>query len=162
MKNQIQRGFPISPAVFNRDEFFTPFDTLLDRVFTESFPEFTKEIGVSPFSQTAYPKCDIVDFNDRIEIIAEIPGLSKDQITIDVEDNIITLKGEKNSKVEEKEGGTYLRREVKRSSFQRTFTADSKIFNLDKLKAKFEDGVLELVVPKRETEQPKKRTISIG
>ncbi|MEY4334159.1 MAG: hypothetical protein RLZZ196_2902, partial [Bacteroidota bacterium] len=40
--------------------------------------------------------------------------------------------------------------------------ADTKIFNLDKLKAKFEDGVLELTVPKREKEQPKKRTISIG
>ena len=162
MKNQIQRAFPMAPAVFNRDEFFAPFDTLLDRVFSESFPEFHKELGVSPFSQNAYPKCDIVDFADRIEIIAEIPGLSKDQITIDVEDNIITLKGEKNSRVEEKEGGTYLRREVKRSSFQRTFTADNKIFNLDKLKAKFEDGVLELTVPKREKEQPKKRTISIG
>jgi HSP20 family protein len=162
MKNQIQKGFPMTPAFLNRDEFFAPFDTLLDRVFADSFPEFSKEVGVTPFSQTAYPKCDIVDFTDRIEIIAEIPGLSKDQITIDVEDNIITLKGEKNSKIEEKEGGTYLRREVKRSSFHRTFTADTKIFNLDKLKAKFEDGVLELTVPKREKEQPKKRTISIG
>ena len=117
MKNQIQKGFPMTPAFLNRDEFFAPFDTLLDRVFADSFPEFSKEVGVTPFSQTAYPKCDIVDFTDRIEIIAEIPGLSKDQITIDVEDNIITLKGEKNSKIEEKEGGTYLRREVKRSSF---------------------------------------------
>ena len=94
MKNQIQRGFP-TPNY--RDEFFAPFDTLLDRVFAESFPEFSKEIGIQPFAQNAYPKCDIVDFSDRIEIIAEIPGLSKDQITIDVEDNIITLKGEKNS-----------------------------------------------------------------
>ena len=159
MKNQIQRGFP---TPFNRDEFFSPFDTLLDRVFSENFPELSKEVGLQPFTNNAYPKCDIVDFSDRIEIIAEIPGLSKDQITIDVEDSIITLRGEKNSKVEEKEGGTYLRREVKRSSFQRTFTADTKIFNLDKLKAKFEDGVLELTVPKREKEQPKKRTISIG
>lgn len=162
MKNQNQKGFPMSPTIFNRGEFFTPFDTLLDRVFTEAFPEFSKEVGISPFSQTAYPKCDIVDFTDRIEIIAEIPGLSRDEITIDIEDNIITLKGDKTTKVEEKEGGTYLRREVKRSSFQRTFTADSKIFNLDKLKAKFEDGILELTVPKRETELPKKRTIKIG
>ena len=162
MKNQINRAFPMAPAFLNRDEFFSPFDTLLDRVFTENFPELSKEVGLQPFASSAYPKCDIVEFDDRIEIIAEIPGLSKDQITIDVEDSIITLKGEKNSKIEEKEGGTYLRREVKRSSFQRTFTADTKIFNLDKLKAKFEDGVLELTVPKREKEQPKKRTISIG
>jgi HSP20 family protein len=161
MKNQIQKGFPMTPF-FARDEFFSPLDTLFYKVFSENFPELSKEVGLQPFQNSAYPKCDIVDFSDRIEIIAEIPGLSKDQITIDVEDSIITLKGEKNTKVEEKEGGTYLRREVKRSSFQRTFTADTKIFNLDKLKAKFEDGVLELTVPKREKELPKKRTIQIG
>jgi HSP20 family molecular chaperone IbpA len=44
----------------------------------------------------------------------------------------------------------------------RSFTADSKIFDLDKVKASFEDGVLELQIPKREPEKPKKRTISIG
>jgi len=75
---------------------------------------------------------------------------------------VITLKGEKASKATEKEGGVYLRREVKRSSFLRSFTADSKIFDLDKVKASFEDGVLELQIPKREPEKPKKRTISIG
>jgi HSP20 family protein len=75
---------------------------------------------------------------------------------------VITLKGEKANKANEKEGGTYLRREVKRSSFLRSFTADSKIFDLDNVKASFEDGVLELQIPKREPEQPKKRTIKIG
>jgi HSP20 family protein len=79
-----------------------------------------------------------------------------------VDGDVITLKGEKSSKSTEKEGGTYLRREVKRSSFLRSFTADSKIFNLDNVKASFEDGVLELQIPKREPEQPKKRTIKIG
>jgi HSP20 family protein len=159
MKNQIQRGFP--NPVF-RDEFFSPLDTLFDKVFSESFPELTKEIGINPFQQNAYPKCDIINFDDRIEIIAEVPGLTKEQITIDVDGDVITLKGEKSSKSTEKEGGTYLRREVKRSSFLRSFTADSKIFNLDNVKASFEDGVLELQIPKREPEQPKKRTITIG
>ena len=159
MKAHIQKGFPIPQF---RDEFFSPLDTLFDKVFSESFPELSKEIGINPFQQNAYPKCDIINFDDRIEIVAEVPGLTKEQITIDVDGDVITLKGEKSSKTQEKEGGTYLRREVKRSSFLRSFTADSKIFNLDKVKAKFEDGVLELHIPKRETEQPKKRTISIG
>jgi len=47
---------------------------------------------------------------------------------------VITLKGEKANKANEKEGGVYLRREVKRSSFLRSFTADSKIFDLDGIK----------------------------
>jgi HSP20 family protein len=159
MKNQIQRGFP--NPVF-RDEFFSPLDTLFDKVFSESFPELSKEIGINPFQQNAYPKCDIINFDDRIEIVAEVPGLTKEQITIDVDGDCICLKGERSNKATEKEGGTYLRREVKRSSFLRSFTADSKIFNLDNVKASFEDGVLELQIPKREPEQPKKRTIKIG
>ena len=162
MKNQFQKGFPIPQY---RDEFFpfSPLDTLFDKVFSESFPELSKEIGINPFQQNAYPKCDIINFDDRIEIVAEVPGLSKEQITIDVDGDVITLKGEKSSKAStEKEGGVYLRREVKRSSFLRSFTADSKIFDLDSVKASFEDGVLELQIPKREPEKPKKRTISIG
>jgi HSP20 family protein len=160
MKQQIQRGFPIPQF---RDEFFSPLDTLFDKVFSESFPELSKEIGINPFQQNAYPKCDIINFDDRIEIVAEVPGLSKEQITIDVDGDVITLKGEKSNKASnEKEGGVYLRREVKRSSFLRSFTADSKIFDLDNVKASFEDGVLELAIPKREPEKPKKRTISIG
>ena len=159
MKQQIQRGFP-NPAF--RDEFFSPLDTLFDKVFSESFPELSKEIGINAFQQAAYPKCDIINFDDRIEIVAEVPGLTKEQITIDVDGDVITLKGEKSSKATEKEGGVYLRREVKRSSFLRSFTADSKIFDLDKVKASFADGVLELQIPKREPEKPKKRTVSIG
>jgi len=74
MKNQIQRGFP-TPNF--RDEFFTPLDTLFDKVFSDAFPELTKEIGINPFQQNAYPKCDIINFDDRIEIVAEVPDCSR-------------------------------------------------------------------------------------
>jgi HSP20 family protein len=159
MKNQIQRGFP---TPFHRDEFLAPFDTLFDRMLSNTFPELAKEVGVDVFQKGAYPKCDIINFDDRIEIIAEIPGISKEQLSIDVDGDVITLKGEKGGQTEVTGGGEYLRRELKRSSFQRSFTADSKIFNLDSIKAKFGDGILELQIPKREKEQPKKRTITIG
>jgi HSP20 family protein len=112
------------------------------------------------FQNSAYPKCDIVDFNDRIEIVAEVPGLSKDQISIDVDDDIISIKGEKNKKVE-KEGGTYLRKELKKSSFKRTFTADPTIFDLDKVSAEFNDGVLELSIPKLKPQKKTKKEIKI-
>jgi HSP20 family protein len=159
MKNQFQRGFP---TPFNRDEFLTPFDTLFDKMFSNTFPEISKEVGVDVFQKGAYPKCDIINFDDRIEIIAEIPGISREQLSIDVDGDVITLKGEKGGQTEVTGGGEYLRRELKRSSFQRSFTADSKVFNLDAIKAKFENGILELSIPKTEPEKPKKRTIKIG
>ena len=145
---------------FDRDEFITPFDKLVDKFFNQSFPEVSKEVGLDVFQNSAYPKCDIVDFNDRIEIVAEVPGLSKDQISIDVDDDIISIKGEKNKKVE-KEGGTYLRKELKKSSFKRTFTADPTIFDLEKVSAVFNDGVLELSVPKLKPQKKTKKEIKI-
>jgi HSP20 family protein len=145
---------------FDRDEFITPFDKLIDKFFNQSFPQLSKEVGVDVFQHSAYPKCDIVDFPDRIEIVAEVPGLGKDQITIDVDTDVISIKGGKTTNVE-KEGGTYLRRELKKSSFKRTFTADPSIFDLERVSAKFVDGVLELTVPKLETVKTTKKTIEI-
>jgi HSP20 family protein len=145
---------------FDRDEFITPFDKLIDKFFNQSFPQLSKEVGVDVFQSSAYPKCDIVDFDDRIEIVAEVPGLSKEMIKIDVDTDVISIKGEKTSNVE-KEGGTYLRRELKKSSFKRTFTADPKIFDLEKVSARFEDGVLELTVPKFVTVKTTKKEIQI-
>ena len=139
---------------------FAPFEVLFDKVFSETFPALSKEIGVDPFQKSAYPKCDIINFTDRIEIIAEIPGLTKDQIVIDIDGDVITIRGKKQTVIE-KEGGEYLRRELKRSNFQRSFTADSKIFNLAEVDAKFADGLLELKVPKHEVAEPTKRTIEI-
>lgn len=145
---------------FDRDEFITPFDKLMDRFFTNSFPSLSKELGIDAFQSSAYPKCDIVDFTDRIEIVAEVPGLTKDQITIDIDSDVISIHGEK-AVTREKEGGTYLRRELKKSSFKRTFRADSNVFDLDNVSAKFTDGILELSVPKRNVSLPTKRTITI-
>lgn len=145
---------------FDRDEFITPFDKLMDRFFTQSFPSLSKEIGIDVFQGAAYPKCDIVDFDDRIEIVAEVPGLARNQITIDVDSDVISIHGEK-SVTQEKEGGTYLRRELKKSSFKRTFRADINVFDLDDIRAKFSDGILELTVPKRNVAKPTRRTIEI-
>jgi HSP20 family protein len=145
---------------FDRDEFITPFDKLIDRFFNQSFPHLSKEVGVDVFQSSAYPKCDIVDFENRIEIIAEIPGMSKEQIQIDVDGDTISIKGEKVASVD-KEGGTYLRRELKKSSFKRTFAADTKIFNLNNVSAKFVDGILELVIPKLTSVEQTKKTIQI-
>ena len=144
----------------DRDEFITPFDKLIDKFFNQSFPHLSKEVGMDVFQNSAYPKCDIVDYSDRIEIVAEIPGLGKDQIKIDIDDSVISVKGEKTASVE-KEGGTYLRRELKKSSFKRTFTADPSIFDLENISAKFTDGILELTVPKFKYTKSTKKTIEI-
>jgi HSP20 family protein len=145
---------------FDRDEFITPFDRLFDNLLSTTYPQLTRELGVDVFKKGAYPKCDIVDFTDRMELTFEVPGLTKDQVSIDIDGEVLTLSGNKIKDVE-KEGGKYLVRELKKSSFKRSFRVDPKLFNLDGVKAVFSDGVLELNIPKLEPSKPTKRSVDI-
>ena len=63
--------------VINRDEFLTPFDRMFDTIVENSFPEINKQIGVKPFSGTAYPKVNVYEYDDKVGVIAEIPVLIK-------------------------------------------------------------------------------------
>jgi HSP20 family protein len=146
--------------LFDRDEFITPFDKLVDKMFANAFPELSKEVGVDVFQSASYPKCDIIDYDDKMELVFEIPGLSKEQVSIDIDGDTLSISGNKHIRVE-REGGKFLRRELKKSSFKRTFSVDSKVFDLLSARATFTDGVLELVLPKRERVQPTKKSVEI-
>ena len=105
-----------------REQFLTPFDRVFDEVFNTAFPELTKEFGVGFFEKQSYPRVDVVDYNDRVEIQAEIPGLSKDEVDVEVQDDVLTISGQKVKKLDDKNNdGKYIRRELKHSSFKRSF-----------------------------------------
>ena len=68
------------PTIFkHRDNFIDSFDRVFDQMVHKQFPTLTDELGLD-FLKTAYPKVDIVDFKDRLEITSEIPGLTKKDI----------------------------------------------------------------------------------
>ena len=54
-----KNNLPSAFTHFDRDEFITPFDKLVDKLFNQSFPQLSKEVGVDVFQNSAYPKCDI-------------------------------------------------------------------------------------------------------
>lgn len=100
------------------------------------------------------PPVDIHEEADRIVLRAEIPGVRSDDIDVSVEDNTITLRGEKKQeKVVERENASRLERFY--GTFSRSFVLPSKI-NPEMIKATCKDGVLEVVVPKAEEVKPKK------
>lgn len=138
----------------SRDEFLTPVDTLIDRFFNEAMPAFGTEFGVEFFGNNSYPKVDVTDHPDKIMIEAEIPGLSKDDVSVDLEENVITISGGKRDAVVDKDM-KYIRKELKRSSFKRSFALGDNM-NVRKIKADFENGLLNITVPKREKDLPKK------
>ena len=148
------------PQFFNRDEFLTPFDRLFDKVMENQFPNFTEEFGVKCFEGGAYPKVNVYEYDDKIGIVAEIPGLSKKQVNIEVEDNVLTISGDKHN-VADDNTAKIIRRELKHSSFKRSFQLGDQL-DAEKVSAKFEDGILSVNIPKIEPELPKKKFVKIS
>ena len=74
----------VKPGHLNRDEFLTPFDKIFDELMNKQFPAFQEEVGVS-FNKGAYPKVNVYEYDDKIGIVAEIPGLDKSNVSVDVD-----------------------------------------------------------------------------
>jgi HSP20 family protein len=104
------------------------------------------------------PAVDIFDREDRVVIKAELPGVEKEDINVDLKDRVLTLKGQRSFENEVKEENVY-RRERAHGSFQRAFTlpADLKAAMIN---ADYKDGVLTIEIPKPEKAQPKQITIN--
>jgi len=144
----------------DRDNFLTPFDRLFDQLVSQQFPEIEKQIGVKPFQGTAYPKVNVYEFEDKVGLIAEIPGLDKKDLNIEVEDGKLTISGDKHGTFDIK-GAKVIRRELKQSSFKRQFEL-GELLDGDKIEANFKDGLLSIDIPKTEPQKPQKKVVKIG
>ena len=148
----------VKPRHLNRDEFLTPFDKIFDQLMAQQFPTFQEEVGVS-FNQGAYPKVNVYEYDDHIGIVAEIPGLDKKNVSVDVEDSILTISGDKHGF--DTDGGKCISRELKQSSFKRSFNLGEHLDG-DDVGATFKDGLLSISIPKKEPEKPKKKFVKIS
>ena len=144
----------------DRDEFLTPFDKMFDSMVESQFPEVVKSVGVKPYQGSAYPKVNVYEYDDKVGIVAEIPGLDKKQLEVSVEEGVLTIAGDKHSTFES-DGAKVLRRELKQSSFKRQFEL-GELLDGEDITANFKDGILSVSVPKIEPEKPKKHTVKIG
>jgi len=104
-----------------------------------------------------HPAVDIFDNDTNIVIKAELPGIDKKDIVIDVKDRVLTLKGERSSDNDVK-GEHYYRRERTYGKFERSFTLPARV-KVDDIKADYKDGVLRIDIPKPEAQQPKQITV---
>ena len=145
------------PLHFNRDEFLTPFDRMFDNIVSNQFPEFEKNFGIS-FEKGSFPKVDVADYDDCVVIIAEIPSLKKDALKIEIEEGILSISGDKHQL--DDENVRYIRKELKHSSFRRSFQLGD-LLNTEDISANFEDGVLRIEIPKKEPTIPKKQEVTI-
>jgi len=103
------------------------------------------------------PAVDLYEKDEHFIIKAELPGVKKDDIKVDLKDRVLTLSGERTYDNEVKEEN-YYRRERSYGKFQRAFTLPAEV-DPEKIKAEFKDGVLQIEVPKPENKKAKQVTI---
>ena len=147
------------PAI-DRDEFLTPFDRMFDQIVETSFPDVVKSVGVKPFQGTAYPKINVYEWDTKVGVVAEIPGLSKKDLSVEVTDGVLTISGDKQRAFDVGDAKV-IRRELKQSSFKRQFELGEELDG-ENISAKFEDGILSIEIPKVEPEQPKTNKVKIS
>lgn len=104
------------------------------------------------------PPVDLYEADDALILTAELPGFAKDEVNVEIKDNTLTLKGQRQQETKVKEE-QYHRRERIYGSFQRAFMLPATV-DPDKVTATYKDGVLELRLPKSEAAKPKRIAIS--
>lgn len=121
------------PSVFN--DFFRPWNNWFEDGFFNN-------------NSLSVPAVNITENKDDFAVSLAAPGMKKDDFNIDVEGNMLTISCGKEEKKEEKEA-KFTRREYNYSSFSRSFTLPEEVMK-DKIEARYEDGILKLVLPKKE------------
>jgi HSP20 family protein len=106
------------------------------------------------------PSMDLVETDEHFVLRADLPGLTEDDVTIELEDNVLTVAGERKAEHEEKKEGFY-RMERSFGQFRRSLTLPDGI-NPDGIAATFDKGVLEVRIPKPEERKPRRVAIQVG
>jgi HSP20 family protein len=92
------------------------------------------------------PRVDVIDRDDEVCVRAELPGVTKDNLDVSLQESVLTIRAT-TQKEEREEKGLFHRREMSRGEFQRTLRLPGPVQS-DQVKATFKDGVLELILPK--------------
>jgi len=134
---------------------FNTFADRLTRVLSQSTPRNRdEEMSLGSW----LPPVDIAEDKDTITLTAELPGFKEDQIQIQMEGGVLTLRGERKFE-EEKDGRNFHRVERSYGQFVRSFTLPNNV-DREKIKANFADGLLKIELPKREEAKPRQIKIT--
>lgn len=132
------------------------FNSRINRIFDDFFTDEPLSNGTRASHWN--PVADIYNNEKTITIHADLPGMTKEDISINVENRVLTLKGKRSYEDEVKEENFY-RKERAFGTFQRSFTLPESV-DTDSIRAEFKDGVLKIEIPKPEEKKTKEITIN--
>jgi HSP20 family protein len=130
----------------------------INRIFNESFGR-TRDMDDEVSQYDWSPPVDIYETTNGIELKIELPGVNKEDVSVEIKENVLTLKGERllDPKIKDEH---YYRKERSFGKFHRSFSLQNPIKS-DLIKASFKDGILTVEIPRSEKEKPKKISVDI-
>lgn len=113
--------------------------------------------GTNNFSETntTIPAVNIKETADRYQVEVAAPGMNKEDFKVELDGPMLTISSEKTNDRQNQEDERFYRREFSYQSFQRTFNLKKEVVDIDKIEAKYENGVLQLLIPKKEEAKQK-------
>jgi HSP20 family protein len=137
---------------------FRQIDSIMDNLFNDFF----NTVARSPFTvvnqKSNYPRVDIRETRDSVTLDATVPGLCKEDVTIDYEDGHLKISADKQADTAD----DFVHREIHRSAFSRWFSVDEDVYDIEKIDAELVDGILSITIPKKdEAIKPLPRKIEV-
>jgi HSP20 family protein len=127
----------------------------INRLFNETFDRSSDEANLTPWA----PAVDIFETEQNLVVKADLPDIKPEELDIRVENNILTIRGERKFEKKVNENN-YLRVERSYGSFSRSFSLASTV-NTEAIQADYKNGVLTLSIPKREEAKPKQIKVHV-
>lgn len=129
-------------------------------IFPSVFDEFWKDWSEGNNTTDWVPAANIKEEDTRFFVELSAPGYSKKDIKISIEDDTLTISGEMQTESEEKKEN-YVKREFRNGNFKRSFNLNGMV-DVDKIDAKYKDGILQIDLPKVENEVKKLKEIKVS
>ncbi len=127
---------------------FDNLDQLFDEFLTRRWPSFFEwHLPTSHLLENSFPKIDMIDHDNELEVQAALPGVNKDDLDVSISNQSITIRTA--SQKETQKEGKYFRREISRGEFRRTLNLPDSV-DVEKASATFKDGLLKVILPKVE------------
>jgi HSP20 family protein len=133
----------------------------LSNVLDEAFAAWPRlDEGNGAITSAWLPPCDVFEDKETVKIVAEVPGVRPEDVKLSLENNLLTIRGEKRQQAEERNERVH-RYERSYGTFERSFALPSTV-DPDKITATYENGVLTVIIPKVERARPREIPVRVG
>jgi HSP20 family protein len=135
-------------SIIKRNDLFPAMHSMFDDLFSRDL--WNWGLTNNSTTNTTIPAVNIRETKDNFEVEMAAPGMTKNDFRVELEGNLLTIRSEKQEEREQNDEHHYSRREFSYQSFQRSFQLHKDVVDADKIGARYENGVLHLMIPKKE------------